>query len=522
MRTTYWVPGARRRGFSLVAGLAVLCFVGTMVGSSPAQAETARAESGLLTMGDGYAQPHGSTRVRALQRRLRTLGRRPGSVDGLFGPRTRAAVESLQTTAGLHVDGIVGPDTRQALRRASAPVLGRGAGYETRGGSLQVRRLQRQLRGLGLRPGPVDGLYGPRTAAAVARFQRRRGTTADGVGWFRTRRAIASARRNANRRFARHTRPATPSREPTRTAPAQIKVTPAADEEPPRLPLLVLIGLLAFTLVALATPFARRMALVAASGLTRHDGGPPTNGPRAGSSQLPATPAVEPEQPDREAVGVEAVGYVAVPQTGEQAKVDVRRQIAAMDAECERRGWRLIEVARDIGAVRASVLDRPGLSYALERLAARGTACLIVAELGQLGRSPAELTGVMRSLREQGVHLVAVDVGLDTATTDGRIAADALLSIDAVAARRGGRPGRAAVDDVPALKAHIVAMRSAGMTLQAIADRLNEERVPTLRGGREWRPSSVQVAAGYRRPRKLIANRRSHDWVGNRERTEEP
>jgi hypothetical protein len=38
------------------------------------------------------------------------------------------------------------------------------------------------------------------------------------------------------------------------------------------------------------------------------------------------------------------------------------------------------------------------------------------------------------------------------------------------------------------------------MTLQAIADRLNAEGVPTLRGGKLWRPSSVQVALGYRRP----------------------
>jgi hypothetical protein len=40
------------------------------------------------------------------------------------------------------------------------------------------------------------------------------------------------------------------------------------------------------------------------------------------------------------------------------------------------------------------------------------------------------------------------------------------------------------------------------MTLQAIADTLNAEGVPTLRGGAEWRPSSVQAAAGYKRPRR--------------------
>ena len=40
------------------------------------------------------------------------------------------------------------------------------------------------------------------------------------------------------------------------------------------------------------------------------------------------------------------------------------------------------------------------------------------------------------------------------------------------------------------------------MTLQAIADSLNDEGIPTLRGGSQWRPSSVQAAAGYRRPKK--------------------
>jgi hypothetical protein len=43
-------------------------------------------------------------------------------------------------------------------------------------------------------------------------------------------------------------------------------------------------------------------------------------------------------------------------------------------------------------------------------------------------------------------------------------------------------------------------MRGAHMTLQAIADQLNAEGVPTLRGGAMWRPSSVQAALGYRRP----------------------
>jgi hypothetical protein len=43
-------------------------------------------------------------------------------------------------------------------------------------------------------------------------------------------------------------------------------------------------------------------------------------------------------------------------------------------------------------------------------------------------------------------------------------------------------------------------MRAIGMTLQGIADELNEAGVPTVRGGATWRPSGVQAAVGYKRP----------------------
>jgi hypothetical protein len=56
------------------------------------------------------------------------------------------------------------------------------------------------------------------------------------------------------------------------------------------------------------------------------------------------------------------------------------------------------------------------------------------------------------------------------------------------------------VGDDPELLERIWAMRQTSMTLRAIAERLNAERVPTLRGGAEWRPSSIQTALGYRRP----------------------
>ena len=64
---------------------------------------------------------------------------------------------------------------------ASAGLLARGAGYGTEAGSKAVRELQLHLRRLGDRPGPIDGLYGPVTEAAVERFQRSHGLAIDGV-----------------------------------------------------------------------------------------------------------------------------------------------------------------------------------------------------------------------------------------------------------------------------------------------------------------------------------------------------
>lgn len=45
---------------------------------------------------------------------LRSKGIDPGPIDGIFGPKTRAATMNFQRGAGLSVDGIVGPETVRA------------------------------------------------------------------------------------------------------------------------------------------------------------------------------------------------------------------------------------------------------------------------------------------------------------------------------------------------------------------------------------------------------------------------
>jgi peptidoglycan hydrolase-like protein with peptidoglycan-binding domain len=72
----------------------------------------------------------------------------------------------------------------------TAGVLRWGVGYATLGGSGAVRQLQRDLHRLGERLGPIDGLYGSLTQAAVERFQRTRGLTVDGVVGLQTERSL--------------------------------------------------------------------------------------------------------------------------------------------------------------------------------------------------------------------------------------------------------------------------------------------------------------------------------------------
>ena len=194
MRRTYRVPFSRAGLAGLMAALVLLCLPGTSIAGGASDTSSAsKASSTLLQYGAGYGKADGAPPVRVVQRSLRRLGWQPGPVDGLYGPRTEAAVTRFQTAARVAADGIVGPQTRQALTRAKNEPLRRGAGFALPDGSPRVRALQVGLQRHGLRPGPVDGLFGPRTQAAVERLQRSAGVPVSGVATDSTRQLLASA-----------------------------------------------------------------------------------------------------------------------------------------------------------------------------------------------------------------------------------------------------------------------------------------------------------------------------------------
>ncbi|MFD6274492.1 peptidoglycan-binding protein [Streptomyces sp. NPDC060209] len=62
---------------------------------------------------------HVGLEVAEAQCLLHRAGTAPGDIDGVFGPKTRRAVERMQKQNGLIVNGVIDPPTWQALREAT-------------------------------------------------------------------------------------------------------------------------------------------------------------------------------------------------------------------------------------------------------------------------------------------------------------------------------------------------------------------------------------------------------------------
>ena len=104
--------------------------------------------------------------VQTLQHLLRARGHAV-TVDGIFGPKTENAVRAFQQEKNLAVDGIVGPNTWSAL---ILQVKQGSQGDAVRG--VQEEFQFRNLSGDPSKGLQVDGIFGPKTDAAVRGFQQ--------------------------------------------------------------------------------------------------------------------------------------------------------------------------------------------------------------------------------------------------------------------------------------------------------------------------------------------------------------
>jgi peptidoglycan hydrolase-like protein with peptidoglycan-binding domain len=109
--------------------------------------------------------------IRGIQEELRAQGYDVGPIDGIAGTKTRGAISRYQNRAGLIVDSKPSPtllDHMKFVQPKAVPGVSavsnapREATFDT----------QRALAERGYYDGPIDGIAGPMTRAALQRFRQ--------------------------------------------------------------------------------------------------------------------------------------------------------------------------------------------------------------------------------------------------------------------------------------------------------------------------------------------------------------
>ena len=98
-----------KKVFKIVALVLMVVAMGFCVTTAVKPLEPETAYVAVIQQGNT-----GNT-VKTIQQKLKNWGYYTGSVDGIFGSKTKEAVKYFQRKNGLKVDGIVGPNTLKHL-----------------------------------------------------------------------------------------------------------------------------------------------------------------------------------------------------------------------------------------------------------------------------------------------------------------------------------------------------------------------------------------------------------------------
>ena len=463
--------------------------------------------------GAGLGVPGGSAQVRALQRRLHTAGESVGPIDGVYGPKTEAAVRNLQDRRGLAVDGVAGPRTYAALNR-------KGTTASTPPVSLNKEKKQ---------PGHQDP--GERTCAeAGCTPEPGDGNDSGGVPWWAI--AIGVALVGALIAFL-VTRVLLRRRPIAAWSRSDAGLELEGTSSDPS------IGSFRGTAYAVDMPAwqdPRRRAEASRLLRARPEAKAAVLGRLRGRGHAAAPGAPGPSRPDCRgpglAPGTAVLGYVTVPKPVPERQAKLYEQLAQIEGLCKRRRFELVGVVRDVEPNGDDVLERPGVRYAFEQFRAHRASALVVSDVRRLSVSRSQLDSLLARLTAENVALVALEPEVDTSTEEGREVmrqleivrtertklAEAAPSTKQRPAQRT-RPGSGRITKgggakADALKERIVEMRDQGESLKSIAEALNEEGVPPANSSNGSGPNQRAgggIAAGeLPRPLQHFASLRGH------------
>jgi hypothetical protein len=358
-----------------------------------------------------------------------------------------AAAPDAPAAAGWHGRAIQDPDPHPPRVQAAWPAgwsagpVGRGTGYHRPGGSRRVRDVQRRLTRLGYRPGPIDGLFGPRTQAAVRWFQYKHGLRPSGrVGRLAV--TVLHARSSHRPLPPAETKAPTKAGPPTPTnaTPPAATTTPAPDTGGNGAPIAVFITGIAVALLA---------------GL--------------------AVGVLLPRRRSR----VPVLAYVA--------RGDAAETAASLEATCAERGWALTGVVKEQGIPTARLVERPGLLHTIGEIEAGAASGIVVTRIREISPRLDDLAVLLQWLGAAGAFLASADNDLDTSTDDGQATAKVLIDIAGWRATPRAR-------FIPTVEPRIAAWRRNGVPIATIADALNLAGVPAPGTRPAWDPADVAAA----------------------------
>lgn len=194
-------------------------------------------------------------------------------------------------------------------------------------------------------------------------------------------------------------------------------------------------------------------------------------------------------------------------QVNDGVSLDVQERQLVQAAELA--GFVDHELIREEGRSGKSISGRPALVDALKRLDSGEVQALFVTRIDRLARSTKDFLNIIDRANTKGWRLVMLDLNLDTSTYQGRfvvtiMSALAEMERGIIAERqrdvhkdRRARGIKWGVDMGPKnktpeeIKARISSERSSGLSYRQIADRLNQDQIPT-QNHRKWYPTTVK------------------------------
>ena len=196
------------------------------------------------------------------------------------------------------------------------------------------------------------------------------------------------------------------------------------------------------------------------------------------------------------------IGYVRTSTDHQEYGADAQRAIITREAE--QRGWDVVW-KEDIGRSGKNI-NRPGIQSALGMLRRGEAQGIIIGKLDRISRSLVDFTQLLQTARDEGWTIVCLEPRLDLTTSEGRMLAGMLAVFGEFeremiqsrvkaglteARKKGKRLGRPPLEAKPDVMTRIRREKASGASLHAIARGLNEDGIPTARGGAQWYAGTI-------------------------------